>query len=96
MNILQSCTPTLHQHCVAWVTIYAGHSCCTLAIEKYQIYKLISHRVARYELVGLIFIFIFLWISCGFFVELKKKKKIKKTTKNTKKSTKESAKESTK
>ena len=31
------------------------HSCCTLAIEKYQIYKLISrHRVARYELVGLI------------------------------------------
>ena len=33
----------------------------TLAIEKYQIYKLISrHRVARYELVGLIFFVDFL------------------------------------
>ena len=33
------------------------HSCCALAIGKYQIYKLISrHRVARYELVDLIFL----------------------------------------
>ena len=45
------------------------HSCCTLAIEKYQIYKLISrHRVARYELVGLIFLFL-LSIFCRYFVD---------------------------
>ena len=44
------------------------HSCCTLAIGKYQIYKLISrHRVARYELVGLIF---FGRFFCGFFVDI--------------------------
>ena len=41
------------------------HSCSTLAIGKYQTYKLISrHRVARYALVGLIFFGRFL---CGFF-----------------------------
>ena len=42
------------------------HLCCTLAIEKYQIYKVISrHRVAQYDLVGLIFFVDF----SGVFVE---------------------------
>ena len=51
-------TLSLRKKCLlTHVEVDSGtHSCCTLAIGKYQIYKLISrHSVARYELVDLIF-----------------------------------------